>query len=372
MKGFCEEYGVGHGWNWWLEHQCHDDPKGCVFPQPCQPSNAYSCFSFMVAGILIMFLGLWHPHISEDPESVCFFTPLGVRMYIGMCIYLLGLGSIMSHSCVVLWGHDSTVLSQLGQLLVNYCVLLAICFRIFGVVRTKNTYFQKVGKRHAVFSVIHVVLSFGTCIAVYTVSQSQHVSQWIRNNIVYVVYAIILVVAACLELYLRTHTNYELVTISPASNNWGLACISFLLVAYWFWVIDYCQIICYPNSVYQGHAVWHVLFSCAVFCFCSYMATENWKIYVQFTDDNYDTNNTDGQLLLEGRFFPATPLGGPVDKYDSYGPRFLSNSPDTRYQDSPDLGYQENSLAGNTLTGTATNYGGSTTLMRDSLGDVVR
>lgn len=43
------------------------------------------------------------------------------------------------------------------------------------------------------------------------------------------------------------------------------------LLAYLFWISDYKKIICWPESLYQGHAVWHLLSALAGFSMFLYM-----------------------------------------------------------------------------------------------------
>jgi len=52
-------------------------------------------------------------------------------------------------------------------------------------------------------------------------------------------------------------------------------------IGFLFWIVDMTRVLCDPNSAFQGHALWHVAVSCAVFAWYNYLGRETWVVECQ-------------------------------------------------------------------------------------------
>jgi len=56
--------------------------------------------------------------------------------------------------------------------------------------------------------------------------------------------------------------------------NYFYKSIILFFVAYFFWILDYTRLICFPDSIFQGHALWHILSALAGLMMYFYMDSE--------------------------------------------------------------------------------------------------
>ena len=82
------------------------------------------------------------------------------------------------------------------------------------------------------------------------------------------VFAIVLIVALLFEYYYRriVKPNIEV--------KWLALGIGLLAVAYIIWILDNTRIVCFANSLIQGHAIWHILGAVAVLFLHRYYVSE--------------------------------------------------------------------------------------------------
>jgi len=68
---------------------------------------------------------------------------------------------------------------------------------------------------------------------------------------------------------------YQKTTSQVKYLAWG---VGLFLLGYLVWIPDYTKQICVPNSIIQGHALWHVLTALAILMIFFYMDSEYKKI----------------------------------------------------------------------------------------------
>lgn len=81
------------------------------------------------------------------------------------------------------------------------------------------------------------------------------VAQYLEPELRRVMFALVLVPGIALEHLARVHGPVG----SPAAMRPLRAGVVLLVVAYAFWLLDQWRILCWPESWFQGHAVWHTL-----------------------------------------------------------------------------------------------------------------
>jgi hypothetical protein len=70
------------------------------------------------------------------------------------------------------------------------------------------------------------------------------------------VFGLLLILAFIVEYY-SIRDNKENINKSKLKYlKWSLGLFS---IAYFIWFLDYSKLLCSPFSIFQGHAVWHVL-----------------------------------------------------------------------------------------------------------------
>ena len=77
-------------------------------------------------------------------------------------------------------------------------------------------------------------------------------------------YILIVLIVAMLGYELRARAVLPQRSKRAHLGPLGVALVAFL-VAFAVWTVDLRHIVCFPDSVFQGHAVWHVLNGVATF-----------------------------------------------------------------------------------------------------------
>jgi dihydroceramidase len=194
-----------------------------------QPANSWSSFGFVVVGAWIM-LGA-----ASRPDSA--FNGLPVLWY-GLTAIIIGVGSVMLHATLTLWGQFADVLGM---------YLLGAFTLVWSVKRWRGL--------GASAAVLLYVLVAGALVA----------SLWLWPETRRWLFAVLLVVAVGIEWGLarprRDGVRRELLLLGLAAN----------LLAFAIWILDQTRAVCAPESLWQGHAAWHLLGAVAVaFSFAYY------------------------------------------------------------------------------------------------------
>jgi dihydroceramidase len=84
-------------------------------------------------------------------------------------------------------------------------------------------------------------------------------------------FAIVLIVALSFEFYFRLKAKPQI------EVRWLRLGIGLLTVAYVIWILDNTRLVCFENSLLQGHALWHILGAVSVFFLHRYYVSEALK-----------------------------------------------------------------------------------------------
>lgn len=198
-----------------------------------QPSNTVSSFGFVLVGLLIVTasLGL----VSSVSKLISLY---GIAL--GLMVVIVGLGSAYYHASLTFTGQFFDIL---GMYLMASFVLMYAVQRLYG-------------------------LSFRRSIALYVLLNICLTGmQILIPDLRRYTFAIVLVVGLIVEfMYLKRHP-----IITARWLYMGLGLFAF---AYVIWILDNSRILCVPDSLLQGHAVWHLLGACATGCLFLYYASE--------------------------------------------------------------------------------------------------
>ena len=170
-----------------------------------QPSNSASSFAFVIVAVLILMRG------NNKRISALF----------ALTLTFVGIGSAYYHATLSFAGQFFDVLGM--YLIATLALILSI-----DKVRRLST-----ATMIASYIAINVVLS----IVLYTVPQFR---RWI--------FGLLLLAIIGAELKDRTREGRYLIKA-----------IVLIAVAFIIWLLDFSRVACTPESIVQGHAIWHIL-----------------------------------------------------------------------------------------------------------------
>jgi hypothetical protein len=230
-------YLLGPDWAAFAPATCLSTNCFCEAPRTgellLQPANSWSSFGFVIVGAWIM-LGA-----ASRPDSA--FRGLPV-LWFGLTAIIIGVGSAMLHATLTLWGQFADVLGM---------YLLGAFTLVWAIKRWRG-----LGARSAVL--LYVLVAGGLVASLWLWPETR---RWL--------FAVLLVLAVGIEWWLarpmRDGVRGELLLLGLAAN----------LLAFAIWILDQTRTVCAPESLWQGHAAWHLLGAVAVAFSFAYYRSEN-------------------------------------------------------------------------------------------------
>ena len=229
---------VGPDWGRFAPASCTETRCFCEMPRAggllLQPANSLSSFGFVLAGLLMILQAR-----SRDWMSA--FPPLSAHI-LGIAAIIVGIGSVLLHATLTLWGQFFDVLGM---------YLISGFFLVSAVAKWRN-----IPDRRAM--VYYAVLCAALVAILYALPE---VRRWL--------FAVVLLAAIIFELWLarplrpRVRTGYY------------VAGLIVNVTAFTIWNLDQRGQLCAPDSLLQGHAAWHLLGAVALwFAFLYYRSEE--------------------------------------------------------------------------------------------------
>lgn len=238
--------GLGPDWSLYPPATCLSTHCFCELPRSgqmlLQPANSWSSFGFVAVGSWIM-LGA-----GLRPGSA-----LGgfAALWLGFTAIVIGVGSVALHATLTLWGQFADVL---GMYLLGSFTLAWAVMRWRGL-----------SGRAAIL--LYVVVAGGLIGLLWVMPETR---RWL--------FAVLLVVAIAVEWWgarpRRIGARPQLLLLGLAAN----------ILAFAIWILDQTRTVCAPESLWQGHAAWHLLGAVAVgFSYAYYRseAQRNPRVYAR-------------------------------------------------------------------------------------------
>ncbi len=224
----------GPDWSRFAAATCTETRCFCEMPRTgsflLQPANSFSSFGFVVAGFLMILVGRSRDWLSAFPALAA--------SVLGVAAIVTGVGSVLLHATLTLWGQFFDVL---GMYLVSGFFLVSAIAKWRGIADRRAVIY---------YALLCIVL-------VATLFALPEVRRWL--------FAVILLAAILLELIFARPLRPQVRTGYYVS---GLVAN---IVAFTIWNLDQRGQICSPESLLQGHAVWHLLGAVALwFAFLYY------------------------------------------------------------------------------------------------------
>lgn len=238
----------------------------CVTPPYCfcetvfqgdlaaQFSNTWSDLGFVVAA----FFMAWHgskllkskTEITTETNPDYRTSPLLISIYVSAILYM-GPGSMFFHGSMTIWGGYLDVISM------YVFVLFAIVYFIY---RSWDLSIKT-------FSILYVLL----CGSAIFLSVFGH---GLTPKVFPFVAAILIVLALVQAIPIEKFSLQRKRDLN-LNHKWLMLALFFFLSAATIWKLsDTGMPLCYPDSLLQGHAAWHILSACMTICIHFYFLSE--------------------------------------------------------------------------------------------------
>ena len=237
-----------YSWAGWTRSTCYphcycEAPSGGPIEQI---SNSFSNLLYVLAGLLIALL----PHSKKRAELNLISSDPSYSILYGCNTIILGFGSFFYHGSLTEFGRFFDWFGM--YLFASYII-------IYSIARYFRSWFTP-ARFLTIFSLFMVAL----VIITLTVNAD------IRRHIFTVMIIIALIVAGIVNLQLQQKLN-----------SWYLAAsLTSLVIAYGIWNLDNNGIYCFPHSLIQGHAIWHILTGLSISLVYLYLRSETPPDYI--------------------------------------------------------------------------------------------
>lgn len=232
-------------WDSWKPATCVSSAAGCFCEVPSggtvlQPVNALSSLAFVISSILVLFCVGYsrRNHVGEIAPS--FDPPTSFTLLYSLALALIGFGSAFYHASLTFLGQS---LDIAGMYFFVTLVGLIAAKRSLGLKWRLVIWSYVVGNA--------VILSLVTLLP----------------DLRRYLFALILLLVI-VSISSAIGRNKEL---KKVSHFW--AALVLIIVGGLFWVLDVTRILCSPDSVFQGHAIWHVLGAAASYFLFRFLAS---------------------------------------------------------------------------------------------------
>lgn len=228
-------------WAGWRPATCMPDDCFCEAVRPgaiAQPVNAYSNLAFVLVGLLILG-GRRSPGTNQGTNSML-SRPVYSRVF-GAATVLIGLGSLFYHASLSFAGQWFDVMGM---------YLLATFMVLYNLTRFKPLSGLVFAGAYAGINILLGILLI--------------VAPEVRRP----VFAGSILVIIALETWIIARRRPQM-----RYSYFGAALLSFA-VAYGIWLLDNTGLVCTPESVWQGHALWHILGAMAAGLIYAYYCSE--------------------------------------------------------------------------------------------------
>jgi Ceramidase len=228
---------LGPNWTDYAPATCLTTHCFCEAPRTghlvLQPANSWSSYSYAFGGFLMIAL-------ARSREWRSGFVPLAATVF-GITAIFVGLGSVLLHATLTLWGQFFDVM---GMYLVSGFMLVSAVAR-----------WQRYSDKRAAILYLVVV-----CALIAVLAAMPEVRRWL--------FAVVLLSAIILEL---GFAKARRPTVALSYFMLGMAVQA---IAFTIWNLDQSGWFCSPQSLIQGHAVWHLLGATALWCNFLYYRSE--------------------------------------------------------------------------------------------------
>jgi len=200
-----------------------------------QPSNTWSNLGYFLVALFMLTMGVNDLKQSGRKASDNFLVRYPVfSILFGLYAMYLFIGSFLFHASLSSYFQK---MDQTGVYSIAIIVLAFNLYKIFPVFRFKGTWKST-----------HTLMAITTLVLNYVIFEKL---QLININILFPVIMALVFLTSCYYLLFVSNEHYF--------TNYLWAALSALMLASVIWILDRTNVACNPNSILQGHALWHLL-----------------------------------------------------------------------------------------------------------------
>jgi hypothetical protein len=206
-----------------------------------QPSNTWSNLGYLVVGLFALTLGVQDFKKTGRKQSDNFLVryPIFSIMFGLSAIYLF-VGSFLYHASLTSYFQK---LDQTGLYSVVVVFITFNLYKIFPLIRVKEEWRSS----HALMVAIAVGLNYLIFVKLWAIN-------------INVLFPTLVLLVFLTSIYYMLFVNRD-----HYFTNYLWAAYSILLLAGIIWILDRTNMVCSPDSIFQGHALWHLLTAASIF-----------------------------------------------------------------------------------------------------------
>lgn len=201
-----------------------------------QPSNTWSNFGFLLVGITCVSIAIRdHKYHDRLEVSNLLAKRPAFSFLFGISVIFLFIGSFMYHASLT-WFFQK--LDQNGMYFIMISLFAYNVYKIKPIIRMNGK--ERSSHPYIIVGAIAVMILFFTWV-------------W-RINILYLWPSIIILFFATNIVNNRMFREHR-----KPYTKYMKAAVLCMLSSTFIWILDITDIICIPTSIFQGHALWHLL-----------------------------------------------------------------------------------------------------------------
>lgn len=227
----------GITWAGWQPATCMPDGCFCEAIRAgavAQPVNTYTNLAFALVGLLII-------NSTRRGGESPFMQHRAYGYTFGGAVVLIGMGSLFYHASLSFVGQWFDVMGM--YLLITFMLL-------YDVARLRP-----IGGKY--FALIYILANIALGILLVVMPEARRL-----------VFALLVILTLALEVIIwrLRHPNIRYA--------WLIAAVITFAVAYGIWLLDNSRMLCAPESLLQGHAIWHMLSALAAGMIAIYYSSQ--------------------------------------------------------------------------------------------------
>ncbi|MGB1018597.1 MAG: ceramidase domain-containing protein [Chitinophagales bacterium] len=218
-----------------------------------QTSNTWSNLGFLLTGLIMLFMGIKDTKLKEENKTNLLLKYPVFSIIIGISILYLFVGSFFYHASVT---YFFQMIDQTGM----YAILLG--FMAYNVFRIWPSFKDKTGKTKS----SHHWIIFG--LLIFDILFLTVLWKIIDINILFTSLALSFIAFSVVYTKKTKAEKFTKVLLYAA--------VIVYLTSMSIWIMDRSNIFCDPQSLFQGHALWHLLNAVALMLiYFSYRSEHN-------------------------------------------------------------------------------------------------
>jgi hypothetical protein len=205
-----------------------------------QPANTWSNLGYFVVGLFALTLGVQDFKQAGRKQSDNFLVryPIFSIMF-GLSAVYLFFGSFLYHASLTSYFQK---LDQTGLYSVVITVLIFNIYKIFPVFRIR----QQWKSSHALMTGLALLLNYLIFTRFWT----------ININLLFPTLVVIIFITSIYYMLFVNREHYF--------TNYLWAAFAIMALASIVWILDRTDVVCSPDSIFQGHALWHILTAASI------------------------------------------------------------------------------------------------------------